>query len=317
MKKSWKNSVTIEGYIFNVNLQERVTGENAKHPGQPFINGSINIATDDQALNIVPVYFTYVIPTYGQATAERPNPKPNPNYDILKGFINGNCTTYETVGTNATKVRIQGEIEINDFFSSRSNEMIAQKRIRGSFVNIISTLNGEEATFEADMLIASIAYKQVEEGDDYLQLNGYCFNFRGDLLPVTFSTTKGIKYFEDANISSENPMLTTVWGNIESNVVKHEIEKESAFGDVEVEVTSRTFRAWDVTGAAKEPMEFNTSETITLDELKKALENRTQYVEQRKQEQMEYQNNRNNGFAGNVTPAAEAPKPVANKGFIF
>ena len=317
MKSNWKNSVTVEGYIFNVNLQERVTGEKSKNPGQNFINGVINVATDDSATNVVPVYFTFVTPTYGAVTAQRPNPKPNPNYNTLKGFAEGKCQTYEQVGTNATKVRIQGEIEINDFLSNRTNEMVAQKRVRGSFVNVISDLSGKGAHFEVDTLISSTVLKEVENGEDYLQLNGYCFNFRGDLLPVTFSTTAGLKYFEDADISSQNPMLTTLRGQIISNTVVQEREIESAFGAPEIETTTRVFRAWDVTAASPEPMVFNDPSTITLDELKKAIETREAYVAQRKQEQEDYQNSHNNGFAGSVTPAAEAPKPAGNAGFVF
>lgn len=308
MKNKWKNSVTVEGYIFNLSLQDRVTGEKSKNPGRPYINGVINVATDDDATNVVPVYFSFVTPTYGVATAERPEPKANPNYTTLQGFIDGKYQSYEQVGTSATKVRIQGDIEVNDFLSSRTGEMVAQKRVRGGFINVIGSLSGRGAHFEVDTLISSTNLREVEGQEPYLQLKGYCFNYKNDILPVEFSTTKGLKYFEDADISAKNPMLVNLRGQIIATTVVQKREIENVFGDPEVDTTTRTFRAWDVTGAS-EPMEFDDDSTITMEEVRNLISARNVYVAQRRKEQEEYQASRNGGgFAvADVKPASQVP----------
>ena len=47
MKTNWKNVVYVEGYVFNASLFENVTGPNSKTPGQTYINGTVNVATDE------------------------------------------------------------------------------------------------------------------------------------------------------------------------------------------------------------------------------------------------------------------------------
>lgn len=47
------NGCHIEGYVFSTDrLAQRVS----KKTGTPFINGTVNIATDDKGLNVVPVF---------------------------------------------------------------------------------------------------------------------------------------------------------------------------------------------------------------------------------------------------------------------
>ena len=46
MKKTI-NTTHIEGLIYEHALESRVTGENSKNPGTPFIMGTLSIATDN------------------------------------------------------------------------------------------------------------------------------------------------------------------------------------------------------------------------------------------------------------------------------
>ena len=54
MKESFINNVNIRGYVFSHTLQER---DSTKNPGDKIIMGLVNIATDDDAINVVPVNF--------------------------------------------------------------------------------------------------------------------------------------------------------------------------------------------------------------------------------------------------------------------
>ena len=127
-----------------------------------------------------------------------------------------------------------------------------------------------------DMLIASTAVQEVENGEDYLNLRGYAFNYRGDLIPVTLTVRDkgGIQYFENADISNANPMLTNIWGKIVSTTQKVEKEVESAWGAPQIEYTTRTLRAWEVIGCSPEPIVWNDESTITIAEFKEAIQNR-------------------------------------------
>ena len=48
-----KNAVHIEGLVYQHDLKKKVSGPNSKNPNTPFINGTLDIATDDALTNIV------------------------------------------------------------------------------------------------------------------------------------------------------------------------------------------------------------------------------------------------------------------------
>jgi len=283
--KRFINNCHAEGYIFSHNLQERVSKK-----GVEYIWGSIEIATDEEATNVVSVRFNYVPKTNKNGNA-------NETYNTLATIIQEN-NTYEKNGTSATKVRIDGDVEVNDFVG-RNGEMASPKQFRGSFVHFMNPTNDPgKATFECDMLISNVATRERQDDTTYDELNGYVFNFRGDILPVTFSIENpdGMNYFESQDISNKNPLLTKVWGEIVSTIVKNETEVESAFGAPTVNVTTRTVRAWNVIGASAEPMDFDDESTITKAELKKALADREEMLADVKKRWEERQNG-NNAFS--------------------
>lgn len=299
MKNNWVNKCAVQGYIFNRGegrraLQKRVTGENSKNPGQEYIQGELNIATDEDATNVVTVWFQYVAPTW-PAKGDKPE-RPNTTFQTLETIINS-AVTYEEVGKNATTVRIDGNIGVNDFYT-RDGELASPKRIEGSFVHLMNStekIADRPATFEADMIISAAAEREMEnEEENYVNLNGYVFNFRNDVLPVTFTvrTDAGMKYFLD----QDYPMVTKVWGDIVSSIVKTEHITESAFGAPTVDVTTRSIRSWDVIGASAEPADWDDESTITRDELKdKVRERETRLAEQKKRDE-EYRNRTSSAF---------------------
>ena len=58
--KKMINQTHIEGLLYEHKLELKESGPNSKNPGTKFISGTIDIATDDAGVNIVPVHFTYV-----------------------------------------------------------------------------------------------------------------------------------------------------------------------------------------------------------------------------------------------------------------
>lgn len=306
MRTNWTNNTHVEGYIFSHSLQARVTGEQSKNPGTPFIQGIINVATDDQGMNVVPVSFTYVTERYARSGKE------NATYKVLQQILSGTQNTFEEVGTSALKVRIDGDVEINDFLGR--DGMVAAKRVRGSFCHLSNDVDFK-ASFETDMLIAETTLREVEDGEDYMNVRGYVFNFRGDVLPVTYTIKNpdGIKYFENCEISNANPLLTRVWGNIISTTIETKNEIESAFGGPQVNITTRTLRSWQIEGCAAEPYEYNDESTITVDEFKQKLVEREEYVAAEKKRAEDYQASRNASASAFTAPTSNV-KPAAIPG---
>jgi hypothetical protein len=60
------NKVTVSGKLYDISKLslKQVKNENSKKFGQDFIGGSISVATDDECMNVVEVYFTFLQPTY-------------------------------------------------------------------------------------------------------------------------------------------------------------------------------------------------------------------------------------------------------------
>lgn len=306
MKERFVNQVIVEGYIFDHNLEKRTS-----KAGQDYIGGTIQIATDEEGMTVVPVRFIYVTPTYK-------NGNPNRTYSVMEQIIDAGIK-FVDAGISATKVKVTGSIGVNDFLG-RDGNMVCVKEIAGSFCDIVQSVSGKAPTFEADMLICGTKENEVENGDDYLTLDGYCFNFRGDLLPVSFSVVNpnGMKYFESQEVSQNEPMFIKVWGEIVSTIIKKETVVESDWGDSQVNVSTRTITAWNITGSSANGGDFDDESTITKEEFETAKKNRIEFVAQKKADAEEYRNSKQ-GKAGFPEPKEEkkAGSPTASKDFVF
>lgn len=315
MRDKWVNEVLVEGYVFNIGgngkLFEGTTGPESKRPNTDYISGTLNICTDEDGINIVPVRFNFVTEKWNSG-------KENDTWKVLKEVINTG-KTWENVGRdNAIKVRLQCNVGVNDFLG-RDGNMVEAKSIDCSFAHFANNgFSDKRNDFKMDMLIAATALQEVENSDDYLNLRGYAFNYRGDLIPVTLTVRDkgGINYFENADISNANPMLTNIWGKIVSTTQKIEKEVESAWGAPQVEYTTRTLRAWEVVGCSPEPMDWDDESTITIAEFKTALQNREAQKAAAKARQEEKQSGNSAGF-----PAAgsenKSGSPTAAADFKF
>lgn len=275
--KDFKNVVYVEGYVFNASLFENVAGPNSKVPGQNYISGTVNIATDEEGLNIVAVRYTYVVPTWKSG-------KENETYTILKSIIDGAPTVEKNGKDAAVKLRIQGDVEVNDFMG-RDGNMVEAKQIRGGFTHYANDgFRDKRNNFETDMLITQTQIVEVEDGDDYMNISGYVFNYRHDFIPVTYTLTnqQGIKYFDGLDISVNNPYLVYVWGRIISTTKKIEREVETAWGAPQVEYTTRTLRMWQIDGCSPEPYPWDDDSTITKAEFTQGLADREEQKAQAK-----------------------------------
>lgn len=302
--KSFKNNVEVQGYLFNFGnderrqLKEKVTGPASKVPGTEFIQGDLNIATDPEATNVVTVRFDY-LPRFKKDGGE------NDTYKTLAALIEAN-KTFETCGLEASKIRVSGNLDVNDFWT-REGELASPKYIRGSFVHLLTGPIAEHpATFDIECVISQAIMNERDNEDDYMTLKGYTFDFRGAALPfdVNARMPAAIEYFENMDISNANPLVTELRGNIVSSVITHEEEVESAFGEPMINTVSRSVRTWDVTWAAANPMDWDDESTITKAELKKALQEREEMLAAEKKRQDEWKSSQGSSFK--ATPEKKA-----------
>lgn len=311
MSKKIINNSHIEGLLYQHSLELKVSGENSKTPGTQFISGNIEIATDNDCVNIVPVHFTYTTATYSSG-------KTNETFNTLKNIIDKVYKTVIEDGVdNATKLRVDSAIGLNEFFSDRSGkeEFISVKRNEGGFVHVVSALDEDENkrnTFDCDIIITNVRHIEPDDEKGTQEkaiVKGAIFDFRKSLLPVEFSVVNpnAIAYFEDLGATNANPVFTRIKGRQISEVVVRTITEESAFGEPSVREVKNTRKDFVITWAAKEPYEWDDESTMTAQEFAETIAARETHLATLKQRSDEYK-------ASKGAPAATAP---AAGGFDF
>lgn len=309
--KNMINKTHIEGYIYEHDLKVKVTGENSKNPGTTFISGTVNVATDDACVNIVPVHFTYV-------TAVTSSGKANATYTTLDNIVNGTIGTIMKDGKDkAGKIRIDSALGLNEFYSNRDGkeELVSVKRNEGGFAHVVDVLTEDEKTrntFECDMLITGVTRLEANEEKripEKVIVKGAIFDFRKSLLPVEFTALnpKAMDYFEDLGATKKEPVFTKIWGRQVSETIVNTKTEQSAFGEDMVRETKSTRKDFVITGAAKDPYEWDAEGVLTVAELNEAITARETYLATIKQRQDEY----------NASKGAATAKAPTNAQFNF
>ena len=304
MAKKMINQTHIEGALYQHDLTLKVTGENSKNPGTEFISGTIEIATDDAGINIVPVHFTYVTATTSRGSA-------NATFNVLKNIIDRIYKTVMTDGAeNATMLRIDSAIGLNEFYD-RNDQFVSVKRNEGGFVHVTPTIAEDERTrntFDCDIIINNVTHVEGDEDKgttDKAVVKGVIFNFRNDVMPVEFSAInpKAIDYFEGLGASNSNPIFTRIKGRQISESIVRRVEEESAFGEPSIKEYKSTKKDFVITWAMPEPYVWDDDSTITARELTEALAAREITLAEIKKRNDEYK------ASQGKTPANAAPAP--------
>ena len=305
------NTERIEGRVYQHSLAVKtVQNQTSANFGKEFISGNIEVAVDEEGLNVIPVHFTYVTPTTNAGAENR-------TFTALKRILDGGKTWVTDGKDEALKVRIDTAIALNDFYTQDGN-LVSTKVNEGGFVTIVSELGveNERNTFAADMVITGVTRVEKNEErnieEDYVTVKGAIFNFRNDLLPVEFVVRNetGMKYFEDLGVTGAEPLYTKVWGKIECRTIVNEVKEDSAFGEASVRTYERKTKEWVITGTAKVPYDFGDEKILTSEELTKAMQDRQTLLAEIKTRSDEYR----------AQKAASTPAPAttaAPGGFNF
>ena len=277
------NSEHIEGRVYEHNLTVKtVQNKESANYGKEFISGTLDVATDEEGLNVLSVHFTYVTETTSKG-------QKNATYTNLKKIIDGGKTWISAGKDEAIKVKIDTALALKDFYA-QDDSLVSVKMNEGGFVTIVNELSdvSERNTFQVDMIITSVTKTEIDEErnikEPYVTLRGAIFNFKNDLLPLDFvvKNEAGMKYFENLDVSNSEPIYTKVWGKINCATVKIERSEESAFGEAAVKTYEKKTKEWIVTGTAKIPYEFGDEKILTAEELTKAIQNREIYLADKK-----------------------------------
>ena len=98
------NKAHVEGRISESTLEVRVSKK-----GVTYIGGKLDVATDNEGLNIVTVEFPYVAEKFN-------NGNENKTYGVLKNIIEHGKTIMGNPGEEATMVRLDPSISLNEWY---------------------------------------------------------------------------------------------------------------------------------------------------------------------------------------------------------
>lgn len=316
MKKKMINETKIVGYLYDHELNLKVSGENSKKPGTTFINGDLMIATDKEGLNVIKIHYSYVTETTNKGGT-------NNTFLVLKNIIDGKYKSIAAGDENPTVLKADSAIELIDFPDPQDEtKWISAKKNEAGFIKTITENElpdneQERATFTTDIVITKFTRKEADEEKNLPEkgiVKGYVFNFRKAVLPVEFSVLnpKAIDYFEGLDISGKNPIFTKVWGQqVSQTVIKKKVE-QNAFGEDFVTETKNSYKDYVITGASKEPYDFDTEDSILATELQEALTQREIYLASEKQRREEYQKQKQQQQIKQNMVVNDNGKPVYN-----
>jgi hypothetical protein len=297
-----------------------VQNKDSENFGKPFIKGVVEVATDNEGLNIIPVDFMYVAEKTKKGVA-------NKTYSEMMKIINGGKTVLNDGFENATMVSIDTAIAMNDFVAA-DDSMVSQVILQGGFINVVSKIQeneSERCKFKADVVVTNV--NRVEANPekfidaDYVSVRCAAFDFRNALLPMELVVKNpgGMSYFENLDVTNANPVYTQVWGVLNFKTVSVNVTEESAFGEAAVTKRDRKVKHWTITGASKVPYDFGDDNVMTVAELTKAMQDREVLLADVRKRRETYLAEK----AANATPSAfgSAPAPamgaVAPGGFSF
>lgn len=311
------NREHVEGILFQHDLElKTVQNQTSANFGKEFIAGNVEVAVDEDGLNVIPVHFTYVTETTNSG-------KKSPTFTALKRIIDEDKSIVSVGKDEAFKVRIDTALSLNDFYTN-DDQLVSVKTNEGGFISIVNGLCDEKErnTWEADMVITGCNIIEADPEKnidaDYMQVKGAIFNFRNELLPVDFilRNKDGFKHFEDMDASPAQPTFTKVWGRINCLTKTTTVEEETAFGEAAVRTYERKVKEWEITGTPKVISYDFGGEDLTVEELTKAMQDREIKLADVKKRRDEYQAQKAN--ATSSTPVATAgPKPAKTGSFTF
>ena len=311
------NREHIEGILFQHDLElKTVQNETSANYGKEFIAGNVEIAVDEEGLNVIPVHFTYV-------TEVTNSGKKSPTFTALKRIIDEDKSIVSVGKDEAFKIKIDTALSVNDFYSN-DNQLVSVKVNEGGFISIVNNLCDEKErnTWEADMVITGCNIIEADPEKnidaDYMQVKGAIFNFRNELLPIEFilRNKDGFKHFEDMDASPAEPTFTKVWGRINCLTKTTTVEEETAFGEAAVRTYERKVKEWEITGTPRVISYDFGGEDLTVEELTKAMQDRELKLADIKKRSDEYKAQKvsNNTVTKNITAG---PKPAKTGTFTF
>ena len=246
----------------------------------------------------------------------------NKTFEVLKKIINEGKDWASCGKENAVFVKAEPSLALTEFYKD-DDTLVSVKANEGGFISFVTSLEKNEAArniFEVDMLITNVNVVEPDEekhiDEKYAEIQGAIFNFKNDLLPVSFIVRDeaGINYFDGLGITNSEPVYTKVWGRINCLTKTETVTEKSAFGAAAVKTVKKTSKEWLIEGVLENPYDFGDEKVLTADEVNTASQNRQVHLAELKKRRDEYEATKKTSAPTGAMPSAGA---VKTGGFQF
>lgn len=194
----------------------------------------------------------------------------------------------------ASRVAVQGEIGINDYYSG--NELKSFPQLNGKFFNSSMATQEDKAEFDLEIFLDSVSPELDRDGIDTGRLNvrGVVPGYGGRVSPLDFKVTDehGVADYMGLNFKVDDTIQ--VWGELVNTARRIEKEK-SGFGKSKTEVTYEYNRELLIIGGEEFPLD---EDAFAPEDIRLALQERDNYLEQLRQKSQSKGKKRTAGFSG-------------------
>lgn len=242
--KQAENKVVIEGYLNALDMKDFNSND-----GRLFKRGTMEIAVPDKSngnLTIVPVKVFL--------SALKKDGKPN------KAFENMNKIEKEWISIAAcgntemaTKVSISsGQIVENAFIPDDSNDVVSSTEISSMFFNKVTNDFEPNATFQAKVVIGSMAEELDNEGTPtgrmIIKAMLVQYNDKIDVVQFVVANPEAIKFIERSWKETDTVRIA---GKVNYSVKREKTVTQMGFGEPVVEEKTRTVKEFIITSGSE------------------------------------------------------------------
>lgn len=224
----------------------------------------------------------------------------------------------EKEGKYPTRLQVQGEIRLNDYYSN--NQMNSRAEISGKFITSdIKEGVEDKAEFTVEMYLNKKKNELDKDGIETgrLEVEGILVGYNGIASPVSFKVTDehGVSDYMKSNFDVGDSV--EVWGDLVNSAIITKTLKQG-FGEAKEEITATYKNEIVITGG--EERVLNETKAFNPDLIQKALAEREIYLAEKEEETKSKANKpqqRNKGFGGKVGETPIPPKKIKTEDIPF
>lgn len=269
------NKVYIEGIFAENKLKPTTYMKNGV--STEALGGSIVVKVDQPMVNeSVPM----MIEVFMFANKYTNGGSENPSYKSLKQ-ASDELVSISAAGNEegASKIRVTGELRMNEYFSPQDGRFISFPRVHASFINKIVHDFNPHATFECEGVIMSMDYAVDADGVEIepKKLNMKFvvpqYGNKVDIIPFVVNNPKVIATIEDLwQIQDTVPFS----GRLDYRTISEEVKRSGGFGEELTHARTKNIQDLVITGGNDA---YDSDTRYDLDDINTAIANRKAYLQ--------------------------------------